>query len=112
MTCLGIKAGSRLVEKNYVGVVDQCASERETALHTSRQLRDRRTRLPRQTGEFKQFGQPLAHAACRESEVSTVDDQVLFDREIRIKIVNLGDDAHANPRLARLARDGEARESN
>ena len=96
MARLRIEAGRRLVEDQELGIVDERPREREAPLHPARQHADSHLLLAAQPGEFEQLRNARGERRAIDVEIAAVDAKVLGDGEIRIEVVDLRHDAHAD----------------
>ena len=62
--------------------------------------------LAGESGEIEQFGDAGAHRRFADAEVTTIDGQVLMGSEIRVEVVELGNDADAGACRTRVGRNG------
>src|SRR5262249_7030355 len=101
---LRIEARRRLVEDQQLGIVDERAREREAAFHPSRQRAQARIAPSRKASKFEQRRDADRERPPVYVEIATVYLQVLGDREVRIEVVLLRDDADADSRASRRTR--------
>src|SRR5262249_31050066 len=81
---LRIESRGGLVHEDQVGIVDQRARERESALHSARERLDARRPARGEARELEQARDALAYRAFRDAEVAAVHEQVLLHREIGV----------------------------
>jgi hypothetical protein len=97
--------------KRRSGCCTSARREHEPPLHPARELADRARSARLERREFQERRKARGDLALREAEVASVDEQVLAHGEIRVEVVHLRHDAHANASLARGLRDRMAEEA-
>src|SRR5262249_12127700 len=100
---LRIEPRGGLVHEDQVGIVDERAGERESALHASRERLDRRRGPRREARELEQARDARAYLALGDPEIAAVDEEVLSDGEIRVEVVHLWHHADADSGGTRFA---------
>lgn len=102
---LGVESDRGLVEQQQSGLVNQRASDQQPPAHAPRQLVDLRVAAVAELGDLHGpvHGGP-ALGARHAVEVGE-HEQVLFDRERHVQVVELGDHAALGPGLLGLARE-------
>ena len=104
MSRLRIEARRRFIENKELWIVDECARERQAALHATRERANIRSALAGQPGEVEQARYTLLELRVGHAEVAAINGEILDDGEIWIEVIHLRHDAYAHACLARCLR--------
>ena len=104
MARLRIEPRGRLVEDEEFRVVDERARQCEAPLHPAGERADAGLALGREAREFEEPGNPFIQRLALDAEIAPVDLEIFRDGEIGVEVVDLRNDADANPRRARRLR--------
>ena len=102
MPCLRIQPGGGLIQQQNVRFVDQCAGNRQPALHAPGKVLHPGAGSVAELSELQQLIGLGPEEAAGQSEVAAVHNDVLPDRELLVQVVLLGDHPQACPHFGAL----------